>query len=72
MELAQEFSAQGISVAVSIMRSRKARNSDRLEAVKIILDRGHGKPKQDIDLRGSLTLEQLVAASFRKDEPATG
>jgi hypothetical protein len=72
-DLAQEFTAESIRGAISIMRSRKASNSARLEAIKIILDRGHGKPRQemDVELGGKLTLEQLVlgavAAKAEKD-----
>jgi hypothetical protein len=39
----------------------------RVTAACVILDRGYGKPKQQIeaDLNGKITLEQLVLASMK-------
>lgn len=37
----------------------------RVAAIKEILDRGHGKPSQSVDITGKLTLGQLVEQSFK-------
>jgi hypothetical protein len=34
------------------MRNPKARDSDRLRAAEILLDRGHGKPRQELEHTG--------------------
>lgn len=36
----------------------------RVAAANAILDRGHGKPTQAVDITGKLTLAQLVEQSF--------
>lgn len=36
----------------------------RVAAANAIIDRGHGKPQQSVDLTGKLTLAQLVEQSF--------
>jgi len=37
---------------VAIMRNPEARDSDRLKAAEIVLDRGHGKPRQELEHSG--------------------
>ena len=34
------------------MRNPKARDSDRLKAAEILLDRGHGRPRQELEHTG--------------------
>ena len=42
-ELAHSYTEEALRVVASIMRKVKASESARLEAAKIILDRGHGR-----------------------------
>ena len=47
--LARAYTEDAIRVTAEIMNNEGAKDSDRLTAVKIILERGHGSPKQEID-----------------------
>jgi len=71
-DLADRYTARCVKVAAEIMADGNARHADRLEAVKILLDRGHGKPRQEFDVTGKLTLEQLVEASLKPDGDGGG
>jgi hypothetical protein len=56
-----------IDVAVGILMSVEATNADKLKAASIILDRGHGKPKEQVTVTherpvSEWTEEQLDAA----------
>ena len=41
-QYARKFTQEAIDCAVNIMQNPKAKDNDKLSAVKIILDRGHG------------------------------
>lgn len=56
-----------IDCAAQILMDTKASNSDRLKAASLILDRGHGKPKESVTVKHERpvtewTEEQLDAA----------
>jgi hypothetical protein len=56
-----------IDVAAQILLNTEASNSDRLKAAQLILDRGHGKPKEQVTVTHERpvtewTEEQLDAA----------
>lgn len=51
-EAFRAYTHEAITVAVAIMRNPRAKNSDRLAAVNSILDRGWGKPRQQIEGTG--------------------
>jgi hypothetical protein len=48
-ELASRYTAQAVETAAAIMQDEHARSADRLKAIEILLDRGHGRPRQQID-----------------------
>jgi hypothetical protein len=50
--IAREYTQDAIGTAVAIMRNPEARDSDRLKAAEILLDRGHGKPRQELEHSG--------------------
>jgi hypothetical protein len=50
--MAREYTQVAIGTAVAIMRNPEARDSDRLKAAEILLDRGHGKPRQELEHTG--------------------
>jgi hypothetical protein len=50
--IAREYTVDAIDTAVAIMRNPEARDSDRLKAAEILLDRGHGKPRQELEHTG--------------------
>jgi len=49
-ELARSNSMEALEAAISIMKSKKEKSSDRLKAVEIVLDRSWGKPVQGFDI----------------------
>ena len=49
-ELAESYSIPALKKAIEIMNDIDAKNTDRLKAIEIILDRGIGKPLQQMDL----------------------
>ena len=48
-EAAQAFTADAIETLASIMRASES-DAARVAAANAILDRGHGKPKQSVDV----------------------
>lgn len=51
-DIAKDYTIEAINAAVAIMRKAKARDSDRLKAVEILLDRAHGRPLQIAEVTG--------------------
>ena len=68
---AQVYTEEALEVLIKIARSGKS-EAARVAAACAILDRGHGKPKQQIsaDMSGNLTLERLVLGSFKPEAQA--
>lgn len=66
-EAAQEYTEEALETLIRICRSGKS-EAARVAAACALLDRGHGKPKQQIqaNMQGRLTLEELVLGSFRQ------
>ena len=56
--LARDKCPEAIKLALSIMRNKKADDRARIEAAKVILDRGMGKPSQPVEV------DARVAHSF--------
>lgn len=50
-DLARKHTPEAIKVLVEIMRDKTALNSDRLKAVTTILNRGWGRPPEDVTHR---------------------
>lgn len=49
-EAAQAFTADALNVLASIMRNEDSPSAARVSAASVLLDRGHGKPKQSLDV----------------------
>ena len=49
-ELARSNSMEALETAITIMKSKKTKSSDRLKAVEIVLDRSWGRPVQGFDI----------------------
>lgn len=62
---AQKYTASALTTLASIMRSSES-DAARVAAIKEILDRGHGKPKQIID--ATITDERMVVRA--PEQPA--
>lgn len=60
-ELAKAHTAEAIKTLLTIMRNKRTPAAARVAAANAILDRGHGKPTQEHQHSGKLTLEQIVA-----------
>jgi len=49
-DLAREHTARALAVLIEIMEKDEAAEAARVSAANAVLDRGWGKPKQDMDL----------------------
>jgi hypothetical protein len=67
-DLARAHAPEMFSVLVAIAKDRKASASARVAAANAVLDRGWGKPQQDMNLSGGVTLLELVRASMAIEE----
>jgi hypothetical protein len=61
-DLAGVYTAECVRIAAAIMLDETAKPGDRLEAIRILLDRAHGKPAQEIQHSGEIDggCEQVV------------
>ena len=50
---AQQFTQEAIDTAVTLMRSAES-DATRIAAVNVVLERGHGKPRQEIEHSGNI------------------
>lgn len=66
--LAQKYTEEAVRTLAEAMREPLAPTASRVAAAIALLDRGHGKPTQAIEHSGSLTLEQLIAQTFKPEE----
>jgi hypothetical protein len=60
-EAAQAFTADAISTLAEIMKSPEHPAAARVSAASALLDRGHGKPKQSVDLDANVVLNDVSA-----------
>lgn len=63
-EIAERHTEDAIAALVGVMRSKEAPHAAIVAAARELLDRGHGKATQAVNLSGSLSLEELVLQSF--------
>jgi hypothetical protein len=49
-EAAQEYTGEALQVLAEVMRSTEHPAAARVSAASAILDRGHGRPKQSVDV----------------------
>lgn len=54
-EAAQAFTDDALNVLASIMKDEEQPAASRVSAASAILDRGHGKPKQALDVDANVT-----------------
>lgn len=70
---AQAFTDDALNTLASIMRESES-DAARVAAANSILDRGHGKPKQsvdvDADVRATVSRIELVGVRPSDDRPA--
>ena len=59
-EAAQEFTVEALSTLASIMRSESHPAAARVSAASAILDRGHGKPTQSLDVDMNAEVRRIV------------
>lgn len=72
-DLARQYTVQSLEALVGVLRREDSPAIAIVAAANAILDRGHGKPRQDLGIEGKLTLEQLIVASYRAgDERESG
>lgn len=66
-ELAQDYTADAVSILATIMKDAEEAAPARVAAAKELLDRGHGKPKQtmDVDANVKATVTQVVRTLVR-------
>jgi len=60
-EAAQAFTADALNTLASIMRNDQQPAAARVAAASAILDRGHGKPKQSLDLDANVVLNDVAS-----------
>ena len=49
-KLTRTHTREAVAALVEIANDRKAKNADRIVAANSLLDRGHGRPHQSVDL----------------------
>lgn len=57
IKLAQDYSPSGIRKLISLAKARKTKDSVRVRAIEILLNRAMGKPHQSVDLQGGVELK---------------
>lgn len=79
--LAREHTKAALKALVSITKDDKAPHSARVQAATTLLERGYGKPQQDIKVKGSIEqhviglvtgLDALLSSPVVIDQPANG
>jgi Family of unknown function (DUF5681) len=65
----QELARQHTSEAVDALRAALKRPRERVRAAELLLAYAYGRPTQQVNLGGGLTLEQLVLESMAPRPP---
>ena len=66
-EICQRYTEESVAQLACVMRDEGSPAMAIVSAAIALLDRGHGKPRQGMDLEvGKLTLEQLVLGAIAK------
>jgi hypothetical protein len=58
-EAAQAYTVEAVEALVAIMRDSES-DAAKVAAVKELLDRAHGKPKQSVDVGGKLDVTKIT------------
>lgn len=69
-EIAGVYTEEAVGALAEIMRDKRYPAIARVGAANGLLDRAHGKPRQGVDIQGSVTLEQLVLGSLKPEAEA--
>ncbi len=78
--LAQDCAADAVSTLRAIMLSERAPPAARISAATVLLDRGYGKARQEVEIRRDLSrlsddqleeLERLLVLAEADADPAT-
>jgi hypothetical protein len=65
--LCQSVTVEGVNILTEIMRNKESRDTDRIKACEIILNRAYGAPEQAITgADGGPLTHALVSVSFEK------
>jgi hypothetical protein len=67
-DLAREHTQTAVEALIGVLTDDEAPHAARVSAAGVILDRGWGKPKQDVEHSGNLTI--VVNKLMNLDEPA--
>ena len=62
-DLARDYTQDAFEVLLKVMGDDEAPSKDRVSAANSVLDRGWGRPKQDIGLGVSDDLEEMISAA---------
>lgn len=63
-DLVSPYLPQAIETVVAIMQNENAKNSDRYNAAKLMLEYGFGKPQQSVDLTSKGDKMSVPVISF--------
>lgn len=69
-EAAQAFTNDAIETLASIMRAEEQPAAARVAAANALLDRGHGKPKQSVDVEADVKA-QITGITRKIVDPAS-
>jgi len=67
-ELARARTAEAVQTLVDVMTSKRSPPAARVSAASALLDRGYGKPSQQVDLEGQLFRPCDVSANPLTEE----
>ncbi len=62
-EYARQYTQEAVDVAVKLMRTAENENT-RLAAATLIIERAHGKPRQEIEVSGQISADALSDAEL--------
>lgn len=62
--IAREHTEAAMETLIQIMQDTEAKDTARVAAANAILDRGWGKPRQDVNLSGTVDLSTPADAEF--------
>lgn len=68
-DLARTHTTDAVKTLVTIMKDKKANAAARVAAANAILDRGYGKPPQDLNVGGNLPLTFQIITPLTKPAP---
>lgn len=67
-DLAREHTQDAVATLVAIMKDNAAVSAARVSAAQALLDRGYGKPKQEIEASGSISIAVTTGIERAPDD----